>query len=91
MEDHCLPKTVRCGVLSSGYHNIKAPKKQYNDYLKKFLTACHVDHHQWSTLGLETHHPCTRLSPPPKIPAGTNLVDKRTRRKNREVPASNHD
>ena len=53
MEDHRLPKIALYGELSSGHHNIGAPKKRYKDTLKKALGACDIDHHQWTTLAAD--------------------------------------
>ena len=53
MEDHCLPKITLYGEHSTGHHNRGAPKKCYKDCLKKSLNACHIDHHQWSTLAAD--------------------------------------
>ncbi|XP_068724054.1 uncharacterized protein [Montipora capricornis] len=47
MEDHCLPKIVMCGELRG------APKKRFKDSLKKSLTACNIDHRQWSDLAAD--------------------------------------
>ena len=36
--------------LSSGHRDRGAPKKRYKDTLKKSLSACNLDHKEWSTL-----------------------------------------
>ena len=53
MDDHRLPKIALYGKLSTGHRNRGAPKKQYKNFLKKSLGACHIDHLQWSTLGAD--------------------------------------
>ena len=53
MEDHRLPKIALYGELSSGHRDRGAPKKRYKDYLKKSLTACHVDHKCWADLAAD--------------------------------------
>ena len=47
---HRQPKIVLYGELSTDHHHRGLSKKRYNDSLKKTLGACHIDHHQWSTL-----------------------------------------
>ena len=94
MEDHRLPKTVLYGVLSSGYHNIETPEKQYKDYLKKSLSACHIDHHQWSTAAADREawrHTIHQAVSSFESTCKGNLEDERRKRKNREVPAFNQD
>ena len=44
MEDHCLPKIVMFGELSTGHPERGAPKKRFKDSLKKLLTTCNIDH-----------------------------------------------
>ena len=78
MGDRRLHLVVLCGLLFSGYRNIRAPKKRYKDYAwKKSLRACHMHRPPpmvysccWPR-GLET--PSIRLFPPSKIAAGTIL------------------
>ena len=41
MEDHHLPKIILYGELSSGLRNIGAPKKRYEDTLKKSFFFMH--------------------------------------------------
>ena len=53
MEDHRLPKIVMFGELSSGHRLRGAPKKRFKDSLKKSLTACNIDHRQWSDLAAD--------------------------------------
>ena len=53
MEDHRLPKIVLYGELSTGHRDRGAPKKRYKDSLKKSFGACHINHHQWSTLAAD--------------------------------------
>ena len=53
MEDHHLPKIVMFGELSSGHRERGAPKKRFKDSLKKSLTACNIDHRQWSDLAAD--------------------------------------
>ena len=53
MEDHRLPKIVMFGELSSGHRERGAPKKRFKDSLKKSLTACSIDHRQWSDLAAD--------------------------------------
>ena len=49
MGDHRLPKIALYGELSTGYCDRGVPKKRFKDSLKKTLSTCHIDHHQWST------------------------------------------
>ena len=37
-------------VWWTGHHGRWAPKNRFKDYLKKTLSTCHIDYHQWSTL-----------------------------------------
>ena len=53
MEDHRLPKIVMFGELSSGHRERGAPKKRFKDSLRKSLTACNIDHSQWSDLAAD--------------------------------------
>ena len=53
MEVHHLTKIVLYGELSTGHHDRGAPKKRFEDLLKKSLSACHIDHHQWSALAAD--------------------------------------
>ena len=48
MEVHRLPKIVLYGELSTGHRDRGEPKKRFKDLLKKSLSVCHIDHHQWS-------------------------------------------
>ena len=43
MEDHCLPKVVLYGELSTGHRDRGAPKKCYKDCLRMCLNVCHID------------------------------------------------
>ena len=47
---HRLPKIALNDELSNGHRDKGAPKKYYEDSLKKTLGNCHTDHHQRSTL-----------------------------------------
>jgi exonuclease III len=49
MEDHRLPKIALYGELSSGHRGRGAPRKRYKDSLKKTLSTCGIDHHQWAS------------------------------------------
>ena len=69
MEDHRLPKITMYGELSTGHRDRGAPKKRYKDCLKKSLSACHIDHRQWSTLAAD-RTPSTGRFPPPRTPLG---------------------
>ena len=53
LEDHCFPKIIMFGELSSGHRDRGAPKKRFKDNLKKSLTACNIDHRQWSNLAAD--------------------------------------
>ena len=53
MEDHRLPTIVMFGELSSGHRERGAPKKRFKDTLNKSLTACNIDHRQWSDLAAD--------------------------------------
>lgn len=88
MEDHRLPKIVLYGELSSGNRNRGAPKKRYKDCLKKTLSACHIDHRQWSALASDrdgwrttVHQGVSSF----ETARRTNLAVKRSRRKNRNT------
>ena len=91
MEDHCLPRIVLCGALSSGYHNIRAPKSTWRS---PWVLATLTTTMQWSTLAAD--HEAWRHTIHQAVSSFENtcmdsLVDTRRRRKNCEVPASNQD
>ena len=50
MEDHRLPKITLYGELSTGHCDRGAPKKRYEDSLRKSLGVCRIDCGQWSAL-----------------------------------------
>ena len=50
MEGDSLLKMVLYGELTTGYPTRGGPKKRYKDLLNKSLTACHIDHCQWTVL-----------------------------------------
>ena len=85
MEDHRLPKVVLYGELSTGHRNRGAPKKRFKDSLKKSLSACLIDHNQWSVLAADRqawrHSVCHSVSSFEDNRRAT-LEEKRMRRKN---------
>ena len=87
MEDHRLPKIALYGELSTGHRERGAPKKRYKDSLKKSLGACHIDHHQWSTLAADRQawrHTVHQAVSSFEDSRRTHLKEKRRRRKERE-------
>ncbi|XP_069798412.1 uncharacterized protein [Narcine bancroftii] len=85
MEDHRLPKIVLYGELSTGHHDRGAPKKRYEDCLKKSLGGCHIDHRQWADIAsncaswrLTVRRAATSFEEDRRA----HLTDKRQRRKN---------
>ena len=94
MEDHRLPKIALYGELSSGHRDRGAPKKRYKDTLKKSLSACHIDHRQWSALAADRD--AWRRTIHQSVSSFENnrratLVEKRSRRKNRVATAPTPD
>ena len=84
LEDHRLPNIVTFGELSSGHRDRGAPKKRFKDNLKKSLTACNIDHRQWSNLAADhvawrqkTHQAAAQF----QLDRKNSLKDKRQRRK----------
>jgi hypothetical protein len=56
MEDPRLPEITLYGELSTDHRDRVAPKKCFKDsLLKRSIGACHIDHHQWSTLAADRH------------------------------------
>jgi hypothetical protein len=49
MENNRLPKITLYSELNSGERSVGAPKKRYNDQLKRHLNAANIDHRSWST------------------------------------------
>ena len=86
MEDHRLPKIVMFGELSSGHRERGAPKKRFKDSLKKSLTACNIDHRQWSDLAADRvvwRHTIHQAAAQFEVDRKNSLKDKRQRRKAR--------
>ena len=86
LEDHRLPKIVIFGELSSGHRDIEAPKKRFKDNLKKSLTACNIDHRQWSNLAADRvawRHTIHQAAAQFELDRKNSLKDKRQRRKAR--------
>ncbi|XP_067051128.1 uncharacterized protein [Acropora muricata] len=84
LEDHRLPNIVMFGELSSGHRDRGAPKKRFKVNLKKSLTACNIDHRQWSNLAADhvawrhtTHQAAAQF----QLDRKNALKDKRQRRK----------
>ena len=76
------------GELSTGHRDRGASKRRYNDYLKKSLSICHIDHSQWSTLTADRgtwrhilHQAASSFEDSRKI----NLKEKCCRRKNHDA------
>ena len=46
-------KVVLYGELSTGHRDRGAPKKRYQDCLKKSLNVCHIDCQQWSDMAVD--------------------------------------
>lgn len=90
MENHRLPKIMLYGELSSGYRDIGAPRKRYKDSLKKYLTACCIDHCQWATQAADRNswrhivHQATSFFEDTRRAC---MEDKRRRKKNRDPSA----
>ena len=86
MEDHCLPKIIMFGELSTGHHERGAPKKRFKDSLKKLLTTCNIDHKQWSDLApdhVAWHHTIHQAAAQFEVDRRNSRKDKRQRRKAR--------
>ncbi|XP_068672186.1 uncharacterized protein [Montipora foliosa] len=84
MEDHRLPKIVMFGKLSSGHRERGAPKKRFKNSLKKSLTACNIDHRQWSDLAddrVAWRHTIHQAATQFEVDRKNSLKDKRHRRK----------
>ena len=84
MEDHRLPKIVMFSELSSGQRERGAPKKRFKDSLKKSLTACNIDHRQWSDLAANRvawRHTIHEAAAQFEVDRKNSLKDKRQRRK----------
>ena len=81
-----LPKIVMFGELSSGHRDRGAPKKRFKDNLKKSLTACNIDHRQWSNLAADCvawRHTIHQAAAQFELERKNSLKDKRQRRKAR--------
>jgi len=88
MEDHRLPKIVIYGELATGHRDRGAPKKRYKDALKKSLSACNIDHRQWSALAADRgawRHTVHQSASYFEITRRATLQEKRSRRKHRVV------
>ena len=53
MEDYRLTKIALFDEVSTGYREREIPKKLYNDCLKTYLAAWHVDHLCWSDVAAD--------------------------------------
>ncbi|KAM7398725.1 hypothetical protein PAMP_018042 [Pampus punctatissimus] len=94
MEDHFLPKITLYDKLSTGHHNVGAPKKWYKDCLKKALTSSNIDPQQWSTLAADrdvwrhkTHQDASSFEANRQV----TLIEKRRRRKERQAAVADPD
>ena len=90
MEVHRLPKIVLYGKLSTGHRDRGAPKKRFKDLLKKSLSACHIDHRQWSALAADREvwrHAVHQSVSSIENNHRAALEEKRSRGKNRIVSA----
>ena len=86
LEDHRLPKIIMFGELSSGHRDRGAPKKRFKDNLKKSLTACNIDHRQWSNLAADRvawRHTIHQAAAQSELDRKNSLKEKRQRRKAR--------
>ena len=86
MEDHRLPKIVMFGKLSSGRYERGAPKKRFKDSLKKSLTACNIDHRQWSDLAADRvawRYTILQAAAQFEVDRNNSFKEKRQRRKAR--------
>ena len=86
MEDHRLPKIVMFGELSSGRYERGAPKKRFKDSLKKLLTACNIDHRQWSDLAADRvawRYTILQAAAQFEVDRNNSFKEKRQRRKAR--------
>ena len=86
LEDRRLPKIVMFGELSSGHRDRGAPKKRFKGNLKKSLTACNIDHRQWSNLAADRvawRHTIHQAAAQFELDRKNSLKDKRQRRKAR--------
>ena len=84
LEDHRLPNIVMFGELSSGHRDRGAPKKRFKVNLKKSLTACNIDHRQWSNLAADHvawRHTTYQAATQFQLDRKNTLKDKRQRRK----------
>ena len=93
LEDHRLPKSVMFGELSSGPRERYAPKKPFKDSLKKSVTACNIDHRQWSNLAADCVAWCHRIHQAAahfEVYRKNSLKDKRRRRKDPPPPQPPH-
>ena len=94
MEDHRLPKIVLYGELSTGHRVRGAPKKRYQDSLKKSLSTCHIDHRQWSALAADRGawwHAVHQSVSSFESNRRATLEEKRSRRKNHVTTAPTPD
>ena len=91
MEDHRLPKIVMFGELSSGHRERGAPKKRFKDSLRKSLTACNIDHSQWSDLAADRvawRYTILQAAAQFEVDRKNSFKEKRQRRKARAPPLS---
>jgi len=94
MDDHRLPKFALYGKQPTGHRDRGASKKSYKDCLNKSLSACHIDHRQWSTLAADREawrHTIHQAVSSFESTRRTSIEDKRKRRKNRKALAPNTD
>ena len=94
MEDHCLPKIVMFGELSTSHRERGAPKKRVKDSRKKSLTTCNIDHRQWSDLAANRVawcHTIHQAAAQFKVDRKNSLKDKRQRRKARATSTTTPD
>ena len=86
MEDHSLPKIVLFGELSTGHRERGDPKKRFKDSQKTSLTACNIDHHQWSDHAADRvawRHTIHQAAAQFEVDRRNSLEDNRQRRKAR--------
>ena len=79
-----VPKVVLYGELSTRHRDRGAPKKRYQDCLKKSLNVCHIDCQQWSDMAVDRdawRHTVHKAASLFEENRRDSLKDKRQRRK----------
>ena len=84
MEDHRLPKVILYGELSTGHRDKGAPRKRYNDTLKRSLVTCNIDYRQWTIQAANRtnwRHTVYQATTSFEVKRRANMKDKRRKRK----------